>query len=759
MEQSGISVEDLDIQVHVYTFPMTKDFLTYCKENDYTFHATKGSGDDVDILMSYPHYDFTYTDIDSLEWVTNCTEETKFSVGTCASAGFNFSIFSEKYLDDGTEVNYEDISFKAAVVIPVYDFSYGDTLIVQKQLGIFHVTEYEKEAGMINFTCLDNMRFLDKKATKIANFITVPLKSDVLMANILTKANLRMGTIPDVKYFQVNKVDHLKKLTFRTIFGYTTEPIGAFAYANYIGNICAKCFNVSDAATVTIPYDNIIDDKSSGAGVKINGFEIQYGDNMVSGFLYDEGEEEIEVPVPLTVDNPLFIKKKQDSLEIIGNRLDSRMNGFTFEPYEVTTFLPNFYIEAGDFVNVEDKNGVMHKILVSQLTWRDNLEMEIVSACETEGDESSSYDSDVNEAIQRNENIDSVPIDDDNENDVLVYMTYTGRDFNGGIKTLARGSYQDFDDTDKIITGIEVTNEKPSDGVETKEFADTESGQVLTAYMDGTVVKLYTEADIIMLPEDSSYMFASLRALIKLDLSRFSTEHVINMKNMFAWTWGLEEINLGGDFNTSNVTNMYGMFNGTYLLKTLNLGSKFDTSNVTDMSHMFYFMGYRLDYEDIFSLDLGDKFDTSNVANMSNMFYCTATRSLEVSLNFGDKFNTSNTTNMYEMFANSFTCAGKSFVMSKIDFDLTNATDITNMFYNFGFEKTYYDGSIGGSVYEPIDEPIRIDVGEKFIITDEMTLGNYPLAVRAGIILQVPQSTYDLIGEKFGNWQSRLEVR
>ena len=81
------------------------------------------------------------------------------------------------------------------------------------------------------------------------------------------------------------------------------------------------------------------------------------------------------------------------------------------------------------------------------------------------------------------------------------------------------------------------------------------------------------------------------------------------------------------------------------------------------------------------------------------------------------------------------------------------------MFYNFGFEKTYYDGSIGGSVYEPIDEPIRIDVGEKFIITDEMTLGNYPLAVRAGIILQVPQSTYDLIGEKFGNWQSRLEVR
>ena len=414
VEQNEMSVEDLDIQVHVYVFPMTKDLLAYCKESDYRFLAI-GSGDDVDTLMSYPHYNFTYTDIDSLEWVTNCTEETKFSVGTCASAGFNFSIFSEKYLDDGTCVNYENVAFKAAVVIPVYDFSYNDTLIIQKQLGVFHVTEYEEEAGMINFTCLDNMRFMDKKASKIANFITVPLKTDALMANILTKVNLIMGEIPSVKYFQVNKVDHLKKLTYRTIFGYAMEPIGAFAYADYMGNICARCFNASNAAVVTIPYDEVIENKSSGDGVKINGYEIQYGDNMVAGFSYSSGEEEIEVPVPLTVDNPLFIKKKQDSLEIIGNRLDSRMYGFTFEPYEVTTFLPNFYIEAGDFVNVEDKNGVMHKILVSQLTWRDNLEMEIVSACETEGDESSSYDSDVNEAIQKNESIDSIALDDDTE--------------------------------------------------------------------------------------------------------------------------------------------------------------------------------------------------------------------------------------------------------------------------------------------------------------------------------------------------------
>lgn len=766
VEQSGISVEDLDIQVHVYTFPMTKDFLTYCKENDYTFHATKGSGDDVDILMSYPHYDFTYTDIDSLEWVTNCTEETKFSVGTCASAGFNFSIFSEKYLDDGTEVNYEDISFKAAVVIPVYDFSYGDTLIAQKQLGIFHVTEYEKEAGMINFTCLDNMRFLDKKATKIANFITVPLKSDVLMANILTKVNLRMGAIPGVKYFQVNKVDHLKKLTFRTIFGYATEPIGAFAYANYIGNICAKCFNVSDAATVTIPYDNIIDDKNSGAGVKINGFEIQYGDNMVSGFLYDEGEEEIEVPVPLTVDNPLFIKKKQDSLEIIGNRLDSRMNGFTFEPYEVTTFLPNFYIEAGDFVNVEDKNGVMHKILVSQLTWRDNLEMEIVSACETEGDESSSYDSDVNEAIQRNENIDDEALDSDVESDepTTVEMIYTGQEFNAAVKYLTTG-YKDVYTVDETIETIEVTHTAPASDAESYTLADTSSEFQLEMYVDGTILKLYTDAEQIILPADSSYMFYLFHNLKNLNMqsNEFDASKVENMYYMFAecgYGGQLEEVIL--NFNTSNVSNMSYMFkqfgyNLNNTVSVLTLGENFDTSKVTNMNNMFS-LAYIKDVE------LGSGFDTSNVTDMASMFSSCYTNSIEL----GNKFNTSNVTDMSSMFKN----CGKEILTSLAlpdSFDTSNVTNMSDMFRGCGYNSltelklgsnfntskvTNMSGMFRECGYKTL---YSVDLGAKFLANENLNSITYMFyyfgksKTSTGSIIYLPASFLSYLKEKGGD--------
>lgn len=681
VDANSIYVEDLDIQLHVYVFPMTKDLLAFCKENSYRFNVLENSGSDEDTIMSYPHYDFTYTDIDSVEWVTNCTEETKFSVGTCASAGFDFSIFSEKYLDDGSVVTYDKIAFKGAVVIPVYDFMYNDALISKKQLGVFHVTDYENESGMINFTCLDNMRFFDKKAKDIDKYITVPVRSDDFFAQILLKLNLLNGTMPGVKYFQINKVDHLKKLTYRTIISYAMEVIGAFAYANNIGEICGKCFNASDAPVVTIPYDDIMEDKSSGAGVKINGYEIQYGSNMAAAFSYAAGEEEIEVPVPMTVDNPLFIKKKQESLDIIGERVKSRMYGFTFEPYEVSTFLPNFKIEAGDFVNVEDKYGELHKILVSQLTWRDNLEMEIVSVCDTGGTDesgSSDYDSDVNEAIQRNGNIDSIPFDGDGESDepTTVEMTYTGKEFNSKIKTLSIGKYTSYDSSDySYIRKIIMSETAPEEGITTVQLHNqlSDSDYVIFAWYKDYTVFIYSDADTIVLPEDFSHAFRDMGVLGYLDLTKFDFSKVKNMSYMFYLCGSgpkdesgnkLEEIllDLPDKLNTSNVTNMNYMLSNNKI-KTFDL-SKIDTSNVTDMSGMF--SGNYLT-----SMDLSG-FDTSKVTNMSYMFETSFNiTSLDVS-----NFDTSNVTDMSGMFRNLLQITS----LDLSNFDTSKVTDMKYMF-------------------------------------------------------------------------------
>lgn len=339
-----------------------------------------------------------------------------------------------------------------------------------------------------------------------------------------------------------------------------------------------------------------------------------------------------------------------------------------------------------------------------------------------------------------------------------VRCIYSGKEFNSKIKSLAAKSYKDFDNDDKVITAIEVTETKPDESIETRELSNTENNQVLTAYMDGTVLKLYTEADIIILPKDSSYMFYSLKNIASLDLSRFSSIETQNMERMFCGLANLTMLNLGKNFDTSNTTNMSYMFNELSSMYSLSLGEKFDTSNVTKMNSMFSYMGNSdSNLYGTFLLDLGKKFDTSKVTDMSYMFAYVATWSTNTTLILGEKFDTSNVKNMSYMFVGAFVISGKKFETDIKNLSLKSATNITNMFYSFGPSISYYDGNLG-LIYS-LEAEIKIDLGDEFVVTDNMTLGNYALSPRDGIILKVPQSTYDWINKNLGGWISNLEVR
>ncbi len=80
-------------------------------------------------------------------------------------------------------------------------------------------------------------------------------------------------------------------------------------------------------------------------------------------------------------------------------------------------------------------------------------------------------------------------------------------------------------------------------------------------------------------------MFESCDSLKSLNLNNFNTSKVTNMNCMFYCCNSLKSLNLN-NFNTSKVTNMYGMFQNCYNLTNLNI-SKFKTDKVTDMRYMF----------------------------------------------------------------------------------------------------------------------------------------------------------------------------
>ncbi|MDE7425116.1 MAG: BspA family leucine-rich repeat surface protein [Lachnospiraceae bacterium] len=235
---------------------------------------------------------------------------------------------------------------------------------------------------------------------------------------------------------------------------------------------------------------------------------------------------------------------------------------------------------------------------------------------------------------------------------IIIDATYTGVEFNLAAKKVAgtktSGIIPQFT-KDKIITKIEFTDIPP----ENKEFetlTETDEGHSIKLYLDNNVLKMYTDVDIIRLPQNMSDMFCYFGAvkeidlskfdtsnvttmqgmfqgcnnLLNLDVSKFNTENVESMKSMFAYCFNLQNLDLSG-FGTSNVTNMSMMFAECYELKELNMSS-FDTSNVTNMSMMFHLC------KSLVSIDVSS-FDTSNVTDMSMMFaYCEKIKNIDVSM-------------------------------------------------------------------------------------------------------------------------------
>ena len=152
-------------------------------------------------------------------------------------------------------------------------------------------------------------------------------------------------------------------------------------------------------------------------------------------------------------------------------------------------------------------------------------------------------------------------------------------------------------------------------------------------------------------------MFNGLTNIINVDLSKFDSSSVTDMKCMFFECSGITSINFS-NFNTSLVTDMSYMFSDCYSLKILDLSS-FDTSLVTDMLHMFY-QCFKLTSINIKNLK------TSNVINMTGMFE--NSYSLK-SLNLKN-FNTSSVITMYAMFhlcTNLTSLDLSSFNTSKVD--------------------------------------------------------------------------------------------
>ena len=178
-------------------------------------------------------------------------------------------------------------------------------------------------------------------------------------------------------------------------------------------------------------------------------------------------------------------------------------------------------------------------------------------------------------------------------------------------------------------------DELPIDAVK----IDTDkTGCSIYFWMDGTDAKWWSDADVVYLSSDCSYMFNKCSQLVSVDIEQFDTSKVTTMRNMFSECNALASLDTSG-FDTSKVRDMSDMFYRCEKLTYVNL-SNWDTTKVTTMGNMFRYCA-KLQDVDV------SHFVTSNVTTMRNMFDgCNVVRVLDVS-----NFDTTNIKYMDYMFS------------------------------------------------------------------------------------------------------------
>ena len=147
---------------------------------------------------------------------------------------------------------------------------------------------------------------------------------------------------------------------------------------------------------------------------------------------------------------------------------------------------------------------------------------------------------------------------------------------------------------------------KPSKIYINNEYIDSNKDTITVGNIDDEI-KLEWSVKLT----DCSSMFATLNAIIEIDLTEFDSSDVTDTNMMFYQCTSLRSINFC-NFNTIKVTNMSEMFANCTSLTSLDV-SGFKTSKVQYMIGMFYAC-YSLR-----ELDLS-KFDTSSVISFGKIF-------------------------------------------------------------------------------------------------------------------------------------------
>lgn len=312
--------------------------------------------DDRNIMQGYP----------SIEDAVS--ESDRFQVGA--------AIINELRLQlNNFEGAFNQYNFKGAVITPWVGLTtavhWRDGEIVEKlHKGVFTVYESPTVGSVVSITADDNMAKFDVPYSK--STLTYPATLGQIAIDVCSACGVALATtvFPNSTY-TVAKRPSDSSTTCREILSYVAQLAGCFARCNSTGAVEIRWYQ--EPATI---FD-VGHQKSSisvdAADTVITGVQIEGNDSDRT--IYKAGEDGFVVRIK---DNPLA----QDGLQSLVNALGTKFTGFAFRAYSVSS-PSNPAIEAGDVVDMTDKQGNKHRTLVSSLSYEHGETEEFNADAET----------------------------------------------------------------------------------------------------------------------------------------------------------------------------------------------------------------------------------------------------------------------------------------------------------------------------------------------------------------------------------------
>ena len=239
-----------------------------------------------------------------------------------------------------------------------------------------------------------------------------------------------------------------------------------------------------------------------------------------------------------------------------------------------------------------DENQIIYEIN-SPKEWADNLENNSKIQDNTKNNENETIEIEEQWLENEQENIDeNLELEKIQEPKIMGVISWTSttllpwQEFNQKLKKLAGQTSATYDTQNTTITQIIYTWTIP-EGATITWLSTTNSQYPVYAWFTEWIIYYTSEAEIINMNSNSSYMFSNMRWITWLDLSNFNTSGVTNMSYMFYYSNQLTELNLS-NWDTSKVTNMSYMFYYCQNLESIYTNSQFETTKTTSHNYMFY---------------------------------------------------------------------------------------------------------------------------------------------------------------------------